>query len=129
MAVNVVETLLFTSFDEIEALPCVTWPDRVLMPDSPGLYFVLVGTEVLYVGKSGCLRKRWHQYPLRRLFERAGPFAIAWVEISDPEVLTVTEKGSVRALRPAFNTHYVENSLEHWHRTHARFRKAPPADA
>jgi hypothetical protein len=113
----------FTSFDQIEELPQVTWRDRALLPDEPGLYFVLVGTDVLYVGRSGRLRTRWNQYPLRCVFEQVGPFSVAFQLIEDIDTLKATEKAVVRALRPLFNTHYVEGSLDHSRQTRAWFRK------
>jgi excinuclease UvrABC nuclease subunit len=95
----------------------------------PGLYFVVVGTELLYVGKSGNLWDRWYQYPLHAVFEGAGPYAIAYHTILDPEALALAERETIRALRPPLNFHYIPGALEHQRKHRPRFygpRKTPP---
>lgn len=105
-----------TTVAQVLALPWVGWEDRDLLPPAPGLYFVLVDGQVIYIGRSNTsLRTRWKQYPLRRVFEEYGPFRVAFVRIADIDAVKPAEKQAIRAMRPLLNFHYVEGALEHWH--------------
>lgn len=65
----------FATVEQVARLPRVTWETRHNLPDRPGIYFVVIGNGVDYIGRSGIsLKGRWRQHPLRRVFESVGPF-------------------------------------------------------
>lgn len=81
-------------------------------PDAAGVYFFLdAGTELLYVGKAGSLRRRLWQHARARpgaggprldlLYQRVNE--VRWHELPDEPAAEAREADLIAALRPAFN--------------------------
>lgn len=49
------------TLEEIKLLPSVALKDRNELPAGSGIYFVVSGDAVLYIGRSKRLRQRWHR--------------------------------------------------------------------
>lgn len=84
---------------EVAALPSVPFASRGMLPPIPAIYFALSDTgEVLYVGQSTDVRRRWKEH------ERHGPemVKIAWLPCT-PRRLTALERAIILALRPRLN--------------------------
>lgn len=81
-----------------------------MAPDTPGVYFMLgAGTELLYVGKAGHLRRRLRQHAvakpsperLAELYERVAE--VRWRELPDEAAAVAWETDLIAALAPPHN--------------------------
>lgn len=102
---------MFDTVDQILDLPSLTWNDRRLLPESPGLYFVITDGQITYIGKTTrTLRKRWlyrsDDLPKFRYF---GEFWITFAVITDFELLDRLERDLLRRFRPPLNGYCVPN--------------------
>jgi hypothetical protein len=103
------------TLEEVLALPFVTWETRKTLPDVPGLYFVISGEWVIYVGKSErSIRSRWIQRAERRRMLVFGHFRIAYMAIEDPSTIGAREIEAIRAFSPPINgAHIPGGSADH----------------
>ena len=85
---------------DITALPGCPVAERKQLPDRPGIYFVLDGATVLYIGRAVNLRNRWAQH--HRLAQ-VGSAKIAYQEVSDPAMLDAVEIACIDHFQPTLN--------------------------
>lgn len=88
----------------LSKLPSIQFTDRKsLLPDSPGVYFVLGATgEVLYVGRARRMRTRWRGHHAgERMVSQAG--TIAWLAVDDRYLLPQMEDACIEYFRPTLN--------------------------
>lgn len=97
------------TFADILKLPRIRFVDRGLLPDEPGIYFVLYEAKnirLAYVGKADSLLARWtghHRAPdLEILVALDIGVEIAWVGLSSEKLATV-EQGLIDAFHPPLN--------------------------
>lgn len=97
------------TLEEILQLPSVHFIDRSLLPDQPGIYFVIFEAQeqrLAYIGKAESLRKRWfghHREPeiwLLRSLEI--PVDIGWMEVDKVDLSNI-EKFLIEVFRPPLN--------------------------
>lgn len=85
------------------ALPSLPLKMRSQLPSLPGIYFVLNGTEVVYIGKSWSIKSRWDgHHRLPQLREIGKQYSIAWLQYQF-EQLDALEFQLIQALRPRLN--------------------------
>lgn len=95
--------------DEVELsnLPQLPLEDKRSLPDLPAVYFA-VGTdsEILYVGRTASLRRRWkgnrHQH-LETLYNRDEPIHLAWLAVEHEDWLPELEYELITRFRPVLN--------------------------
>lgn len=101
------------NFDQIDPfnLPFATLVNRHNLPRISGVYFVLDGDEILYIGQSQNIRSRWMKH--HRLNQLNGMktenILISWLKIQDLEILPVAEKSLINRLNPLLNRTVVES--------------------
>lgn len=96
---------------EVEAidpfsLPYVSLSEKHLLPKAGGIYFVISGSLILYIGKAGnSLRERWvkhHRYQEFLAVSTTSEVVIAYWTTA-PFPLVETEKALVEKLKPSLN--------------------------
>lgn len=84
-------------------LPFVELDDHVLLPSKPGLYFVIDGDRILYIGKSQNLRIRWsahHRY--KQIKKIAKSPVITFLDVKSVDLLHV-ERHLIKRFNPMLN--------------------------
>lgn len=61
-------------------LPFVPFGGFSELPKIKGVYFVLSGNEILYIGKANNLRERWKMHEKAERLEKANADRVAWLE-------------------------------------------------
>jgi hypothetical protein len=84
----------------ITALPGVAVAERKALPNCPGVYFVIDGDVVMYIGRAVNLRNRWKNH--HRLNQVRGA-RIVWLAISDAALLDGIEQACIAYFQPALN--------------------------
>lgn len=87
------------------SLLSVTFEKRAELPIESGIYFVILDTKILYIGKSINLRNRWAGHHRAKQFNALGDIKIAWftppnLEEGDLEEL---EEICIEHFSPPFN--------------------------
>ena len=96
----------------ISTLPSIPLCNRTQLPKCPGIYFVLDGDCVLYIGKSISLRDRWATHQRWQQFAKLGSsLKIAWLESNDIEALSSIEKALIKSFNPVFNNTSIHNQI------------------
>lgn len=91
---------------DIHALPSVPVSRRDLLPDAPGLYFLLLNGDVIYVGISTTsLRVRWASHGKRTVDDSA---TIAFETAISPDELHTAEVAAIAAFRPRLNVAFMK---------------------
>lgn len=86
---------------ELPSLP-LEW--RLGLPKCAGLYLVISFTgEVLYVGQSTNLNKRWLSHHRQAELEKIEGVRIAWIEVTDTTLLMSIESALIKHFEPYFN--------------------------
>lgn len=76
------------STPQINALPYVDFAQRRRLPNSPGIYFALSDAgQVLYVGQTVNLARRWAGHHRVKQLEEIGCTRIAWLGVTDKSQL------------------------------------------
>lgn len=99
--------------DEIQvaSLPSLPLAQRAALPDCPAVYFAIAATgEVLYIGRTLSLIKRWKSHHRKRQLERSGNVQIAWLIADSPAVLAELEDQLVERFEPALNASPVDGN-------------------
>lgn len=92
------------------ALPYVNLDDKTDLPSNPGLYFVIDGKTLLYIGRSKDLNQRWkshHRY--KQIKAIAKNPQIAFLDVDDEDLLWV-ERDVINRFKPVLNDTRVENN-------------------
>jgi hypothetical protein len=91
-------------------LPYVDLDDKTDLPSSPGLYFVIDGEALLYIGRSKDLNQRWkghHRY--KQIKATAKNPQIAFLDCDDETLLWV-ERDVINRFNPALNDTRVQQA-------------------
>jgi excinuclease UvrABC nuclease subunit len=80
----------------------IHYKDRKLLPNVSAVYAVKSEKEVLYVGSTWTLRKRFTSHSQKFAFETYKANLIEWIEVSN-ENLVETERLWIRELKPTLN--------------------------
>jgi hypothetical protein len=87
-------------------LPSVAFIEKETLPDCCGIYFVMNGDEILYIGKSVRICNRWkahHKLEMIKSLENSDNFRIAWLELKDRTLLDETEIALITHFKPKLN--------------------------
>lgn len=104
-------------------LPWLPLSERGKLPNVPGIYFVLEGDRVIYIGLSqkSILRRWWTHPKIEDLAHRKGEIKIAWLECRATELLPVIESALIdRFGKPELNLKWgnrivpIEQSKTRW---------------
>ena len=97
-----------TTIVEISYLPSVAFEYRRDLPTVPALYFVLSAQrDVMYVGQTGNLRKRWESHQ-RAIQMQAGGYRIHWYRIDGEQERAAVEGKAISYFRPPWNNSAVQ---------------------
>jgi excinuclease UvrABC nuclease subunit len=88
---------------DISALPSLPLANRSGLPTCPAVYFALEGDRVLYIGRSRNLQQRWAIHHRYKQLQAISNVRIAWLECSDPSLLTEIEMALIRQFLPPLN--------------------------
>lgn len=87
-------------------LPSLPLESRRELSPCPAIYFVLKGEQVLYIGRTVNLNKRWRKHAkLRQLKSYTGHIHIAWLECNDISLLSSIEIALINFFQPELNGH------------------------
>jgi excinuclease UvrABC nuclease subunit len=102
------ESLRFDTVDQVRALPCVPYSKKSLLPQAPGLYFVITDDDqVVYVGEAWeSIKARWLDHAKTRALRRTTSVRIAYVLCTDSGVRHWAERYAIEHLDPPMNVHY-----------------------
>lgn len=89
----------------IQTLPSLPLPDRRSLPDCVAVYFVLnPNNEILYIGRAKNLAQRWdNHHRLSQLLEMGDDIRVAWLECSEPTLLSQIEAALIKHFQPYLN--------------------------
>lgn len=89
----------------ISLLPCLTLEEKDSLPFCPAIYFVVAADayEVIYIGCSKSLWKRWYQHSHRHRFAQIDNLLIYWYQLLDNDHLYEIEKLFIAYWNPVFN--------------------------
>ena len=90
-------------------LPFVSLRDKRFLPSKPGLYFVIDGANLLYVGRSKDLNVRWkshHRY--KQVAAMTKNPMITFLDVEDEKLLWV-ERTLINRLKPLLNDTRVDD--------------------
>lgn len=105
-------TSLPASTQELLHLPSVPLSARGELPQCPGVYFILDGSTVLYVGKSVNLAQRWvAHHRLRQVESMARYPRIAWMELGEAALLEEVERALIHHFEPLLNGRVVPGEM------------------
>lgn len=92
------------NFDDPLKLPSLPLEWHKALPAVSGVYLVLNSDkQVLYVGQSGNLQKRWKKHHLKKQLLEIGGIRLAWIELPDISSLDEREFSLIQQLTPPFN--------------------------
>jgi len=96
---------------DLLALPSLALTERAQLPDAAGIYFALVNTDVIYIGKARRLRMRWasnthHRYSQ---FATMGNVRLAWLTLGDETLCDAVEQACIAYFNPRFNSTVIED--------------------
>lgn len=105
-------------------LPSVLVEEIRQLPKTSGIYFVLAGDEVLYIGQSISIHQRWQAHERMKDLEAYNQVRIAWL-VTEYEELAEIEKAYIAQFKPSLNsmsvprqrdklTVYLEPELNDW---------------
>lgn len=82
---------------DVLSLDWLPLEERRILPNVPGIYFVLENDRVIYIGLSrkSILRRWWNHSKLSDLSERRGEIKIAWLECRATELLSTIESALI----------------------------------
>lgn len=89
---------------DVSVLPSVGLDDRSSLPQLSGIYFVLDAfNEVLYIGRTSNFWQRWKQHSKLKDFRGLVHTKIAWLGISDIDLLPRLEEALIAHFQPLLN--------------------------
>ena len=86
---------------DLSALPSLPLSDRKQFPAIPCIYFAMSSGRVQYVGRSENLKARWYGH--HKLKELSKDSNIAWLEVSNYELLPAIEAALIQWFEPPLN--------------------------
>lgn len=107
---------------DVTTLPSVGVADARLLPECPGIYFVILDGEVIYVGKSKNLNARWKSH--HRLYQARDIGAtIAYLSVPEKD-LAETEESLIEIFLPRWNLHGRKSENSKTRTLHTRLRQS-----
>lgn len=94
---------------DIFSLPALPLADRAFFPDIPALYFVICADEIVYIGQTKSLLKRWLGHDRLRVYKQFPSVRIAWIEVDDIWLLPQLEHACIRYFTPRDNGKSADN--------------------
>jgi len=92
-------------------LPAVNLDDKTTLPSKPGLYFVIDGQRLLYIGRSKDLNQRWRNHHRHDQIKRlAHSPQIAYLDCDDASLLW-TEREIINRFKPLLNDTSVGSEI------------------
>jgi len=88
-------------------LPSVALDERRSLPNTAGIYFVLAGDTVLYIGRAASLAQRWHAHHRIAQFNEYGDCRIAWMTVDDAGLLDRLEQACITHFSPMLNSELI----------------------
>lgn len=89
---------------DLATLPSIELTERKQLPNIAACYLVMEKESVIYIGKSTNLVIRWLSHNrLKEIKLRGTDIKIAWIEVSDPNLLLVIEKALIQYFKPPLN--------------------------
>jgi len=94
---------------ELRSLPCVRLCDLELLPEFPGVYFVVSGENVLYIGKAeASIRSRWRQHHRKsQLVEFKDAVIYCKEARCSKQELKALEDAAILKFRPSLNQNRI----------------------
>ncbi len=90
-------------------LPSLPLKSRKDLPNCQGIYFVISSQGTIqYIGCTKNLRRRWQQHHRLGQLEKYFDVKIAWLEVSESELLPEIEKALIKWFKPYLNQTTVE---------------------
>lgn len=84
-------------------LPSVSLETKQCLPRFSGIYFVLENSEVIYIGRSQNLQRRWlNHHKMKEFSARPAQLKIAWLEC-DAAILATLESTFIELFKPELN--------------------------
>jgi hypothetical protein len=83
-------------------LPKISFDERQKLPNKSGIYFACQFDEVLYIGKSVDIRKRWYSHHKQKELELISGIEIRWLECQIEE-LNRFEQFYIEEFNPPLN--------------------------
>lgn len=90
---------------ELPSLP-LSW--RKGFPSCSAIYFAILDKEILYIGRTVNLVRRWVSHHREAELEIKGEVRIAWIEVSDPLLLPPIEDALIKYFKPLLNKRGVK---------------------
>lgn len=88
----------------ISGLPALPFEQRSCLPALSAIYFVLDGQHnIVYIGRTYSLRKRWQQHHRFRTLSKESSLSIAWLIVTDIDALPDLEKACIVYFQPSAN--------------------------
>lgn len=87
-------------------LPSVLLAGRKSLPQKPGVYFLLDGDAVLYIGQTFNLLQRLERHELLRQFNDTDNVRVAWLEWDKLDDLPELESKLIARFRPRLNSNF-----------------------
>lgn len=79
-------------------------PNRKKLPEIGAIYFVISKKEeLLYIGQTENLKKRWHKHECGLELDRPKETYVAWVKVEDGDYRKKLEKILIRKYKPLLN--------------------------
>ena len=88
---------------EVSMLPAIPLAQREQLPHQAGIYFVLHGEVVRYIGQTKSLRERWKNHNRIPQYATTAAVTIAYLLVSNPNLLRSVEKACIAYFDPLDN--------------------------
>jgi DNA-binding Xre family transcriptional regulator len=92
----------------LSTLPSLPLADRKQLPTVACIYFAMSNGIVQYIGQSKNLNQRWSSH--HRYDDLSSDSHIAWLELSNPELLLEVEKALIFWFKPVLNGAAINDS-------------------
>jgi excinuclease UvrABC nuclease subunit len=98
---------------DLYSLPLLPLINRSQLPAKAGIYFVLDEYKTpLYIGRSNNIKSRWIGHHRLSELRNISGINIAWLEISDPVLLSDTEAALIEWFNPVLNGKKFKDTAE-----------------
>jgi hypothetical protein len=95
---------------DLKALPSMPLSDRRNLPIISCIYFALSSGKVQYIGRSANLQQRWIQHHRQQYLDINSN--IAWLEISNIDLLPQIEAALIEWFKPPLNREFADSAIK-----------------
>lgn len=95
--------LPFAELIDIMKLPSLSINDLKELPKLPGIYFVIEGNIIHYIGRTKCLYERWKKHQRLNLYALNANISLAWLIVSNHRMLPAIESACIAFFHPKDN--------------------------